>query len=813
MFRNYLVTAVRNVMRHKLYSFINIAGLTVGLACAIFIILFIRDELSYDAWVPGSESVYRAEISLYFPGEPAIVTPTSPFPLGPTMKAELPEVVSETHIVPQNSTVKVDDRQFSERLNSVDPDFFSIIRLPLIEGDATSVFAQPESIVLSQTVARKYFGQTDPVGKAVTLDATHPLTVTGVMRDLPHNTQLSGDVFIPNTSKADQSKQDIRKDWFAFQGYTYVRLAPGTDRLRTQEKLRRIFARHFSPDQISMLHVAADQAVKANLVPFRDVHLTSDQKGGMKPGGSWTTIYGFAAIAALILAIACFNFMNLATARATMRAREVSLRKVMGARRRQLVVQFLGESVLTVLVAMILALALVEILLPAYDGFLQRPIAFRYFSDWALMLALCGIAVSAGLLGGLYPALVLSGFRPAASLKANASGQGGSGALRIVLVVMQFAISIGLGIAALVVFAQINYARDLDLGFRRDNIVVVGGNGAAPMTPSAAENYLRLLDSDPGIVAAAQSNAIPFERSESRSNVSVPGNPQQFDMRVIDISPEFPSVYGMKLLAGRLLSRDRGADISTTTDRENEVDGGTNVLVDAMAARAFGFSPANAVGKIIEIGSRRVTVVGVFQNALFHAARAEPIATLYYFNPGKLDRFSVRVRSDRMSDALAFIDRSWRQFAPSVAVRRHFLDDSFDNLFAADEQEGAMFGIFVGIAIFIACLGLFGLAAFTAERRTKEIGVRKVFGARAGDIVRLLLWQFSIPVLIANVIAWPVAWYYLHSWLESYAYRIALNPLYFVVAGFAALLIAWTTVGAHAVRVARSNPIEALRYE
>ncbi|HEX4078896.1 MAG TPA: ABC transporter permease [Rhizomicrobium sp.] len=813
MLHNWLVTALRNFARHRLYSFINIAGLAVGLASVIFIALFLRDELSYDKWVPDSANVYRAEISLYFPGEPAIITSSSPFPLGPTMKAELPEVAAETHIVPQNSTMKVGDRQFPERVNAVDPDFFRIIRLPLSEGNAAEVFAQPESVVLSQTTAHKYFGDANPLGRTVTMDAKHPLTVTGVMCDLPHNTHLIGDVFIPNTSKADQLDQPARADWFSFEGYTYVKLAPGSDAARVQQKTRQIFARHIRPDQISSLHLRADQLVRANLAPFGDVHLTSDNKGGMKPAGSWTTIYGFAAIAALILAIACFNFMNLATARAMMRAREVSLRKVVGARRLQLVAQFLGESVLTALLALVLALAAVEILLPAFDRFLGRPISLDYMSGWPLTLGIVAVAVLAGMVGGFYPALVLSGFRPAAALTTNASGQGGSGLLRAILVVLQFAISIGLGVAALVVFAQIRYARDLDLGFERDNIVVIGGQSDPVMTPSAALSFLHTLDAGPGIVAAAQSSDVPFETNESRSNASVPGNPALLDVRTIDISPEFPAVYGMKLLAGRFLSRDRGSDVSATPNRQNDVAAGTNVLVDAMAARMFGFTPAGAVGKAIKIGDHRVTIVGVVRNALFHAARAEPISTLYYFNPSHLGGFSVRVKGGHIPEALAFIDGTWRRFAPSVAIRRHFLDDSFDKLFAADERQGEMFGIFVGIAIFIACLGLFGLAAFNAERRTKEIGMRKVFGARTRDVVRLLLWQFSIPVLIANAIAWPIAWYYLHNWLESYAYRIALSPLYFFAAGAAALVIAWATVIGHSLAVARANPVHALRYE
>jgi putative ABC transport system permease protein len=813
MFRNYLVTALRNAGRHKLYSFINVAGLAVALTCAIFIALFIRDELSYDSWIPGTENVYRAEISLSFPGEPPLVSTATPFVLGPTLKSDLPDVQAETHFTPQLSTVKVGDREFSEHIVAVDPNFFMVIPLPLVQGNPASVLGAPASVVLSQAAARKYFGEGTALGKTILVDAKYPLTVTGIMRDLPHNTQLSGDVFISNLSKAAQISQDARANWFQFNSATYVRLVPGADPGRVEEKERQLFARQIDMDRIVSAHISTDKMVRAHLEPFRDVHMVSDAQGGAAAGGRWTEVYGFGAIAALILLIACFNFTNLATARAMMRAREVSLRKVMGARRRQLIAQFLGESVLTALIALILALSAAEVLRPAYDNFIGRAIALDYISDWPLVLGAVTVAIAAGLLGGLYPAFVLSGFRPAVTLKTNASGQGGSGKLRAGLVVLQFAISIGLGIAALVVFAQITYARNVDLGFDRDNIVVIDLGGGTVMSPSAADSFLHALDADPSIVAAAQSNTIPFTSSENRSSAIVPGNPTQFTVSTINISPEFPDAYGMKLAAGRMLSRDRSTDMSNLSKPGNDVADGTNVLIDEVAARMFGFTPADAVGRTIEVEGHRVTIVGVLHNALFQAARGEPVSTLYYFNPLRFKEFSIRVKGGRIPEGIAAIDRTWQKFVPTVAIRRHFLDDLFDEMFAADEQEGTMFAVFVGIAIFIACLGLFGLAAFTAERRTREIGIRKVFGARTRDVIRLLLWQFSIPVLIANIFAWPVAYYYLHGWLETYAYRISLNPLYFIAAGAVALVIAWVTVFAHALRVARANPIRALRYE
>jgi putative ABC transport system permease protein len=811
MFRNYLITALRNFSRHRLYSFVNVTGLAVGLACAVFIVLFVADELSYDSWIAGSDDLYRVEGWFYSPDRGAEPSASIPFPVAPAMAAHIPEVAVQTHLIPERMTMSLGDRQFSEYVDVVDPNFFQVVKLPLVRGDPASVFAQPESIVLSQEMARKYFGDSDPVGKFVTAGTDHPLRVTGVLRDLPHNTQLVADMMLPNTSKADRIPQSEKEAWLNADGEAFVRLAPDAEPDTVLAKLKPILDRNIDAAKMMNLRLPGSQVLQVHLTRFRDDHLTSDNAaGGMKPAGSWATIYGFSAIAFLIVLIACFNFMNLATARATLRAREVSLRKVVGASRRQLIAQFMGESVLTAVLALLLALALVEILTPAFDALVERPIGLHYLQDWRITLGAVAMAVGAGAVGGVYPAFVLSRFRPAAILKPSASGHWSSARLRTALVVMQFAISIGLGIVAIVVFAQIRYASRLDLGFDRDNIIVI--RDAGNMTPAARDSMAQALSAAPSVAGVAQSGPVPFEHDITMSNVNVPGSPETYMIRTFDIAPEFPSVYGMKLVAGRNLSRRRGADESTVTNGDS-VEPGRNVLVNAAAARRFGYEAADAPGRMISIGGTRVTIVGVLSDAKVDGVRAPVAPIIFYYNPNHIDNVSVRVEAGRVQDALTLIDGVWHKFAPNNAIRRRFLSDAFDKLLASDEKLSAMLGFFVGIAVLIACLGLFGLAAFTAERRTKEIGVRKVFGARSRDVLWLLLWQFSIPVLAANVIAWPVAWFYLSTWLESYAYHVELSPLYFLAAGLAAVLIAWTTVAAHSLRVARSSPAHALRDE
>ena len=815
MFRNYVVTALRNFTRHRLYSFINIAGLAVGLACAIFVILFIRDELSYDRWIPGTENLYRVDASLYSVGHGYDGVALVPFPVTAAMQAQIPEVAAQTRLIPLRIAVGVGDRMFLELVNVVDPNFFHLIKLPFAEGDPATALKQPESIVLSQKMARKYFGDKDPLGRTITLYASRSVIVTGVLRDLPYNTQFTADFVLPDTSQAVRGpRSEVENAWLRFPGYGYVQLVPGADKDAVLTKAAHILDRNLDPKKQMDVDVPGSKIIKLHLIPFRDVHLTREANDGAAATatGSWAVIYGFGTIAVLIVLIACFNFTNLATARALMRAREVSLRKVLGAQRRQLIAQFLGESIFTALLAAIVALALVEMLLPFFDGFIGRAIAFHYLADWPVTLGIFAIAILSGILGGLYPAFVLSGFRPATSLNANASGIGGTGLLRSGLVILQFAVSIALGIAAIVVFAQIDFARGLDLGFSRDNVVAIVRYGT--QSDAAAESFVRALRANPAIVAASESWLIPFTRGFD-GHAQVPGSPDVVNIESMMVDPDFPRVYGLKLLAGRYFSFAQGMDANSNA--QPDVRDGQNVLINEAAARNFGFTGSGAIGRAIiaRMGTRtpRLTIVGVLGDAKFDGLQTMVRPTIYYYDPAEVYWFSVRIKAGHTQEALAFIDSTWHRFVPTRPIWRRFIGDDFEDMFAADRHQGAIFGIFVGIAIFIACLGLFGVAAFSSERRTKEIGVRKVFGARTRDIVGLLLWQFSIPVLIANAIAWPVAWYYLHHWLESYAYRISLSPLYFVGAGLAALLLAWATVIGHAVRVARSNPVHALRYE
>jgi len=826
MFRNYLVTALRNLARHKLYSFINIAGLAVGLACAILIMLFVRDELSYDKWIPGSENLWRVEVIYHVPGrsEP-IITAQTPMPIPPAMHDQIPEVRSATRMVREGMTLTAGDRQFSENVGAVDPNFLQVIPLPLVEGDPRTVMSRPENIVISQTAARKYFGDADPVGKtlstgrggcngdAACANMTVVLKVVGVMRDLPHNTQLEFDFLVPNTSLADRIDQQQKKNWLSNSNtFGYVTLAPGSDPARVLAKLKPILDRSIDLSAFTSVKVPGSQLVEVKLTPFLDAHLTTDRFGGLKPPGSWATLYGMGVIGVLILLVACFNFMNLATARATMRAREISLRKCMGAARRQVIVQFMGEALLMALLALIAGLALVEVLLPSYSRFMGRPLELHYFTDWPMTLAIVGIGILAGLLSGFYPALVLSGFRPATTLRANTSGQAGSSGLRNGLVILQFAVSIGLGIGALVVFQQIQFARNIDLGFRRDNIVFTGTGGR--LTEDGIRSFVEALKRGPGVLQVARTSFMPFNGNNSVLPVQRPGDPQFLSPNHISVSQDYFDLFKIGILAGRALQDNREEDnFYEGPNGDQGKNEGHNVMVNASLARALGYAPAAIVGKSFVFGKSHSRVIGVVADTLSEGTRSPVLQTVFVHRSDNLQNIVIRLAPARSQEALDYIARTQRSFVHGVALSRTLLSDSYKKLYVGDERQGQIFAIFVGIAIFIASLGLFGLAAFTAGRRTREIGIRKVFGARIRDVVVLLLWQFSLPVLIANAIAWPVAWYYLHDWLQGFAYRITLSPVYFAVVGLGALVIAWLTILSHALRVARANPIHALRYE
>jgi putative ABC transport system permease protein len=824
MFRHYLLSAMRGFAHHKLYTSINVLGLSVALACVIFVVQFVRHELSYDSWIPETRHLYRVESTLNLPGRSPIEIAATSYPIGVAISDRIPGVTGVTHLFQTTMTLTQEDRQFSETaVDFVDSNFFSFIRLPFIEGDPKSAFSEPESVVLSQSAAIRYFGRANPIGRTLTTNTggcpnqgancltatTATLRVTGIVRDLPQNTQLNGDVFIPTASLTNPDSSSEREKWLSTNLFTYIRLAPELTPDAVHAAVPAVLDQNMTgamretgfPGRPSELYAV-------HLTPFNQVHLDSARwRGNLSPPGSWNILLGVMIVGALILLLACVNFTNLATARAALRAREIGLRKTLGATRTQLAIQFLSEAVLLALMSMVCAMAAAQILLPLFNGLLEQSIALNYTSDWKLFLMLIAVAIGAGLISGIYPALLLSSRRPLVAMQAQGGSSQNSIGLRDVLVLGQFAVSIGLGIAALVVFRQVNYAQELDLGFRWDNIVVVRNKQLADQRQEAFAESLR---ANPNIMEVGLSQFVPFVGGSSGRSVQLPGQPSKLTMNFLRIDPNYPLTYNVALLAGRLLSSSRGEDRFTNA---SEQGGGVSVLVNVAGARSLGFTPQEAIEKTLVMNDNRARIVGVLADTKAQGALQPAAPSIYAYVPGSPMDFSVRLNPGHIPQALDFIDRTWHAFVPTVAIQRSFLSASFEKLYRSYQRQGRVFAVFVIIAIFIACLGLYGLVVFTAERRTMEVAVRKILGARTRDIMAIMLWRISLPVLLANLVAWPVAYYYLQRWLQTFTDHIGLNPGYFLVSGVIALFISWATVFLHTLRLSRMSPIHALRTE
>ena len=623
------------------------------------------------------------------------------------------------------------------------------------------------------------------------------------------------------------STPEVATCWGCQSGYVYLKLRPGADVSQMEAQMPAWEKRNIPDQPNGGIHYNAGEEQDWHFVNLKDVHLGKGQGGSMTPGNDRRTIATFAIIAMLILGMAVVNFTNLATARASQRAREVALRKVLGATRRQLIVQFVAESVLISAVAMLLALALVELLVKPFGAFLGADLALNYFGTDSVLLPAIGLTLLVGIVSGLYPAFFLSRFQPAQVLKANRSAAEtpGSGRLRTALVVAQFAVSIGLIICTAVIYGQTVFARSVDPGYKRDHILQVENMARAQLWPKG-EAIVNQMKRVPGVVAVGRTDIGIATDNNSNTGLIPPGSNQQVTIGQYNVDEGFFDAMGLKLLAGRWFDPNRPMDDMTTpydTHIEAEkalAQRGVNVVMNEYAVRKLGFkSPQDAIGKVVKselfspgTGMVNINIIGVVGNSRFRSVRT-PIDPIMFRNSNAGETtMIIRYRGDPATVS-ANVERAWKQMINDVPFQAKFSEDIMRELYKAEDARAQIFAAFSLLAVIIGCLGLFGLAAFTAERRTKEIGIRKVLGARTRDIVRLLVWQFSRPVIVANIIAWPVAWWLMRDWLNGFDQRISLGPVPFLVAGAIALGIAIATVVGHAVKVARSNPIHALRYE
>ena len=835
MWRNYLTVGLRSLLKSRTYAVINLAGLALGLAACITVLLYLRYELSYDSWLPEADRTYQLQQWVTGGDDPNLV------PGGLRMTSYLSgqrlrqfREVEQVVYAGRADPVLIHNGQaaLSENFVYVDGPLFDVLRVPFVRGARETALTGPGQMVLTEAEALRRFGTIDIIGRTLTMVTARASTdyrITGVIQTPPRNSHLALSVVARvDIDALFGGPSPFLTQWMPKNGWVYARLREGA----TAEDVARqmpAWERRNIPDQVvGGERINLGTNVDWRLANVRDIHLGAATDGASRPGNDRATIAAMALVGVLILAMAVINFVNLATARAGQRAREVALRKVLGASRRQLIAQFLGEAILITALAMVMALALVEITLPSLNAFLESNIALNYVGEGGLLLPILALVVLVGGAGGLYPAFILSRYRPASVLKANqsASDPAGSGKLRTLLVVGQFAVSIGLIICTAIIYAQTSFARSVDTGYRRDGILQVG-NIYRGAVQASMDSLLREVGQVDGVVSVGRSTIGVATWGMENMVVTAPGAAESIEFELHRVDPGFFRTMGIPTMAGRTFDANQAMDESTLGGDGDDAAAaamarrGYNGVLNALAARRLGYrNPSDAIGKTLladdgdveTVGRTPVTIIGVVGDTRFRSIR-DPVAPMMFLYEQTWPNWLLVRYSGDPAAIRERVGEAWRRVVPEVPFEAEYSEDIVRDLYDAEEARGLIFSGFAMLAVVIACLGLFGLAAFTAERRTKEIGIRKVFGAGTSDVIRLLAWQFTKPVIIANLIAWPVAWWVMRDWLNGFDARIALGPGPFLVAGLVAFAIAIGTIAGHAFRVARTNPINALRYE
>jgi putative ABC transport system permease protein len=830
MWSNYALALYRTLSRHRLYAALNTLGLALGLAVCTILLLVVRFETGFDRWTPHAEEIFRVNRVMHMPGRPATDEPSTQPVLLPNMLADFPQIRAAGRIMDTSAAVRNGAEVSYEDLDFVDPVIFQVFELAFVAGDRTSALSDSNSLVLSQTRARKLFGTERALGRTLTLvveGQPRDYRVTGVFKDLPPDTSLKLEMLGKLSPEVfSKHRQEQLTDWGSSFVHTFVRLRSPADAAAVDAGFPGFVQRRTS----GWFKGRPTDMMNFHLVPLTAIHFKdakTDQ--GMKPGADPLFVWALGAMGIVTLMIAIVNYVSLATARAGMRAREVAVRKVMGATRRALMVQFVAESIAMALGAGLIAAALVEIAMPGVRAVLGEPVPLAYLGAKGIVAPLVGLCVLVGLVSGLYPALVLSGFRPASVLaSARTPGGGRAGArVREGLAVFQFAIAITLMACTAVIFVQMNYLRHANLGFKRDGLIIVKDLG----NPQVAHNMRALVGAFralPGVVSATASDRRPATDSESTTNVQRASDPSiEPDITIETIGPDYMQTYGLSLAAGRALGMDQRLDDFHNTDNQPSGTKQWNIMVNERAARALGFAEAKAaLGQQVKLGKDDdgrpllATIVGVTQDVRFRSPRRPPPPQLYMLDShlGPDDQPSpwaaaVRVHDGDQAKVTAELQKVWRSIAPGVPFRAETVQEALKPYYDPDARRGQLFAAGAVLSGFIACLGLYGLAAFNTGRRFKEIGIRKTLGASTRDVMRLLIGEFLRPVLIANLFAWPLAWFAMRPWLAGFDQRIALNPAYFIIPSVAAVLVAVLTVADQTFRVARAEPAIALRYE
>lgn len=809
MLRNYFKIAWRNLTKYKVVSLINILGLAIGLTCCLLILAYILNELSYDRYNQHAGQVYRVSRTFYNGnGDATLTLCTVAPPFGYYFPHDFPEIQKMTRLL-NTGTVPLrygEKRLDEQQVYFADQNLFDVFTVHVTRGNPKTALSGPFSAMLTEETARKFFGDENPVGKILRASNQFDVRVTGVYRAFPANAHIHPQMLVSFSTLRDSAiygEKNLRTNWGNNMFLTYLLLPKGYDIRRMEARFPAFLDQHmqgeYGPNRPS-------KYTRLSLQKLTDIHLYSHTDDEVEPGGDITRVYLFAAIALFILLIACINYMNLATARSALRAKEIGIRKVAGAGRKELVLQFLSESVLLTWIAMAIAFGLLYLTLPWLNRVTGQSLSVRILAHWQIWIPIALSPFAVGLLSGLYPAAFLSSVQPAKASK-GLLPPGGSVRFRKALVVFQFAVSIVLMITTAVVFQQLRYMQNAALGYDKDHIVTLP---YYPQLKDHYESFRQALLQDPGIKNVTRSSRIPTGRLLDEMGAQAPGSdslvPVKADIRCVAVDENFVPAYGIQLAAGRNFSRSFGTDTS-------------GFILNEAAVRAIGWkSPQDAVGSAFQYGGISGRIIGVVRDFHFESLR-QTISPLILFMPSALttsysyNHLSVDLSGKNTPSALATIRKTWQRYLPDMAYRYSYLDDDYARLYKAEARQETLFRTFSCLAILIACLGLLGLSAFAISQRTKEIGVRKVLGASVSHIVMLLSGDFIRLVVFAFLIAAPVGYWWMHRWLGGFPYRIDMEWWVFVLAGILSAAVALVTVSWQAIRAATTNPVHSLRSE
>ena len=807
MLRNYLKTALRSLWKNKGYSALNIIGLAIGLATCLLILIYVMDELGYDRYNVNADRIYRVDGEIKFGGNHFILA-VAPAPTGPAMLRDYPEVEKEVRFRGYGGfTVKKGGQNIREdAVIYADSTLFDVFTLPTLAGNAHTALMQPHTVVITEKIARKYFNETQVVGKTLIINDSIPYKVTAVIRDLPAQSHFHFDFYI-SLSESNESKND---EWLSNNFNTYVLLRKGADPHKLEAKFHGMIVKYIEPMLQNLVHASLDDFFKSgsyvgfSLTPLTAIHLHSNKTAELEANGNIQYVYIFSAIALFILLIACVNFMNLSTARSANRAKEVGVRKVLGSLRVNLITQFMIESVLISFIAMLLALGLAWLLLPVFNDLAAKQMSIGLFSRPWLAPSMLALVLVVGTLAGSYPAFFLSAFQPIVVLKGSVAAGFKRSWLRNSLVVFQFGISIFLIVGTAVIYRQLGYIRNRSLGFNREQVLIVNNTNVLGDAVRAYKNDILKL---PGVEGATMTGFLPTSdwRNDNAFFFSPSLDPKKaISMQNWNVDENYLPVLGMQLATGRNFSRDFPTDSS-------------GVVLNEAAVRLMG--AGDPLGRKLymldDVKTKHVTeyhIVGVVKDFNFNSLR-QVVTPMGLFLKEERGKIALRIHTKDVKRVVAQVEQAWQKMMPGQQFSYVFMDDEFNSIYKSEQRMGGISLSFSLLAIFIACLGLFGLAAYAAEQRTREIGIRKVLGATVSGIVRLLSKDFLRLVLVSAVITFPLAWWAMSHWLQDFAYRITIGWDIFALAAALAVGIALVTVSFQAVRAALANPVKSLRSE